>query len=142
QLGKEVADISVEYPVHLSLCDPNHERIQRVMRAAPRPEPVGEAEEVLLVDGVQHLDHRPLDDLVLQRGDTERALPPVRLRDVYSPRRARLVRTAVDTAEQVFEVGSKVLPVGDPPHLIDSSCGLRVDSRAGRPKPWQVDAAP
>src|SRR6266571_657802 len=36
-LGEEVADISVEYPVHLSLRDPNRQRIQRVMRAAPRP---------------------------------------------------------------------------------------------------------
>ena len=30
--------------------DPDRERIQRIMRAAPRPEPVGEAEEVHLVD--------------------------------------------------------------------------------------------
>ena len=37
------------------------------MLAAPRPEPIGEAEEVRLVDGVQDFHHRPLDDLVLQR---------------------------------------------------------------------------
>jgi hypothetical protein len=63
--GEEVADISVEYPVHLSLRDPDRERIQRIVRAAPGSEPV-QAEKILLVDGVQHLDHRPLDDLVLQ----------------------------------------------------------------------------
>ena len=40
------------------------------------------AEEVLLVHGVQHLDHGPLEDLVLQGGDTERALAPVGLQDV------------------------------------------------------------
>jgi hypothetical protein len=45
-----------------------------------RPEPVGEAPEVHLVDGAQHLDDGPLDDLVLQRGNAERPLPPVRLR--------------------------------------------------------------
>ena len=45
------------------------------MRAAPRPEPVGEAQEVRLVDGVEHLDDGPLDDLVLQRGDGEFILP-------------------------------------------------------------------
>ena len=38
------------------------------MLAAPRPEPVREAEEVRLVDGVEHLDSGALDDFVLQRG--------------------------------------------------------------------------
>jgi hypothetical protein len=51
--------------------------------AAPFPKSVGEAEEVHLVDGVQHLDHDSLDKLVLQRGDTERPLPPVGLGDVH-----------------------------------------------------------
>ena len=81
------------------------------MRAAPRPEPVGEAEKVLLVDGVQHLDHRPLDDLVLQRGDAERPQPPVGLRDVHPPRRPRPVGAAVDPAVQIPEVRLQVLPV-------------------------------
>src|ERR671918_142039 len=85
KLGEEVADIRVEYPVHLLPVDPSRQRIQRIMRAAPWPKPVGEAEEVLLVDGVQHLDDRPLEDLVLQAGDTERPQPPVRLRDVRPP---------------------------------------------------------
>ncbi len=79
---EEIADVRVEHPVHLLPLDPDRERIQRIMRAAPRPEPVGETEEVHLVDRVQHLDDGPLDDLVLQRGDTERPKPPVRLRDV------------------------------------------------------------
>jgi hypothetical protein len=37
--------------------------------AAPRPEAIREAEEVRLVNGVQHFRHRPLNDLVLQRSD-------------------------------------------------------------------------
>jgi hypothetical protein len=56
------------------------------MRAAPRPEPIGEAEEVLLVDGVEHLDDGPLEDFVLQRRDAERPEPPVRLLDVRPAR--------------------------------------------------------
>ncbi len=43
------------------------QRVQRLMRVAPWPEPVGEAQEVRLVDGVEYLDDGPLDDLVLQR---------------------------------------------------------------------------
>ncbi len=40
--------------------DPDSQRIQRVMLAAFRPEPVAEPEEVLLVDLVQHPPDRPL----------------------------------------------------------------------------------
>ena len=65
--GEEVADVSVEHEAHLLARDPGRERIQRIMLRAPRPKPVRETEEVLLVHGVQHLDHRPLKDLVLQR---------------------------------------------------------------------------
>src|SRR5260370_4962134 len=104
KLGEEVADISVEYPVHLPLGDPDRERIQRVMRATPGPESVRETPEVLLVHGVQHLHHRTLEDLVLQRGDADRPLPPVRLRYVQPARRARPVGTAVDAAEPGLEV--------------------------------------
>jgi hypothetical protein len=139
ELGEEVADISVEYPVHLSLGDPDRERIQRIVRATPGPEPVGETAEVLLVHGVQHLHHRTLEDLVLQGGDAERALPPVRLRYVHPARRARPVGTAVDTAEQVFEVPSQVLPVSAPRHLVDTRGCLRVDRHVGRPQASQVD---
>jgi hypothetical protein len=55
------------------------------MRAASRSEPIREPEEVFLVDRAQHRSHRPLDDLVLQCGNRERALPTVRLWDVDPP---------------------------------------------------------
>ena len=61
------------------------ERIQRMMRAALGPEPIGEAEEVLLVDGVERLDDCPLENLVLQHGDAERPLPPERPAQVGPP---------------------------------------------------------
>jgi hypothetical protein len=41
QAGEELADIRVEHPVHLLPLDPDRERIQRIMRAAPRPAAVG-----------------------------------------------------------------------------------------------------
>ena len=68
--------------------DPGRERIQRVMRRAPGPKPVGEAEEVRLVDAVEHLHDGALKDLVLQRGDTERPQPPVPFGDVRPSRPA------------------------------------------------------
>src|SRR6266545_5750886 len=92
----ETTDVSVEYPVHLPRLDPDRQRTQRIMRASPRPEPIRETEKVHLVDGAQHLDDGPLDDLVLQRGDTERPQPPVRLGDVHPPRWPRSVGAAMD----------------------------------------------
>ena len=80
-------DIGVQYPVHLAAADPDHQRIQRIVLAAPRPEPVREPEEIFLVDRVQHHGDRPLDDLVFQGGDRQRSLPAVRLRDIPPPGR-------------------------------------------------------
>ena len=39
--GKEVTDVSVEYPVHLLRLDPDSKRIERIVRAAPWSESVG-----------------------------------------------------------------------------------------------------
>jgi len=72
QAGEAVADIRVDHPIHLPLEDSGGKRVQRIVLATPRPKPIGETQEVHLVDGVQHLDDGTLDDLVLQRGDTER----------------------------------------------------------------------
>jgi hypothetical protein len=64
-LVEERSDVGVQYEAHLLAVDPDAERIQRVMRAAPRPESVRHSEEVFLIDRVQQRDHCPLDDLVL-----------------------------------------------------------------------------
>ena len=80
--GEELADIRVEHPTHIPPSYSDRERVQRMMRAASRPEPVGETQEIHLVDGVEYLDDGPLENLVFQRGDAQRSLPPVRLRDI------------------------------------------------------------
>jgi hypothetical protein len=137
--GEVVADVRVEHPVHLPPQDPGGERIQRVMRAAPWPEPVGEAQEVRLVNGAQHLDDGPLEDLVLQRGNAERPQPPVRLRDVRPPRRPRPVAPAMDPTVEVDEVFLKVLPVGPPRHPVHPRPSPRAQRPVGRPQAIQVD---
>jgi len=63
--------------------DADAERVERVVRAAPRSKPIRYAEEVLLVDRVQ------------QRGDRERALPSVRLGYVVDREERRFAMTAV-----------------------------------------------
>jgi hypothetical protein len=82
---EERSNVGVQYPVHLLAVDPDHERVKRIMRAASRPEPIREPEEVFLVDRVEHRSRRPLDDLVLQRRDREWTLPAVRFWDVNPP---------------------------------------------------------
>src|SRR6266404_4097185 len=62
--------------------NPNGQSVQRIVLAASRSEPVREPEEIFFVDCVQHLHHSTLNDLIFQRGDPQRALPPIRFWDV------------------------------------------------------------
>ena len=50
---EERADVGIHDEVHPAALDPDHQRIHRIMRAAPGPEPVREPEEVFLVDRVE-----------------------------------------------------------------------------------------
>jgi site-specific DNA recombinase len=101
---EERPDVGVEDPADVASLDPVRERVQRVVLAAPGPEPVAEAQELRLVDRRQDHDHRGLDDLVLQGRDAERPLPAVRLRDVHPPRRQRPIRPCVKPPMQGGEV--------------------------------------
>src|SRR5215470_4647146 len=110
KLAEEVADVRIEHPVHRSAADPGRERVQRIMRTAPWPKPIREPPEIHLVDGVKHLDQRPLDDLVLQHGDAERPPPPVLLRNVRPPTRFRPVTSRLHPLVQIPQIRLQVLP--------------------------------
>ena len=137
--GEELTEIRVEHPVHLLARDAGSERIQRIMRGAPGPEPVREAEKVRLVDRVQHLDDRPLKDLVLQRSDTERPQPPVRLWDEHSPGRSRPVAPAMNPSMKIPKIRLEILPVLRPRHTIDTRSGLWANRPVRRPEPVDLD---
>src|SRR6202041_3562850 len=83
---KEGADICVDDPIHGRVANPNPQRVQRVMLAAPRPKSVAKAEKLLLVYRVEYLDHRPLKNLVFDRRDSQRSLAAIRLRNHPAPR--------------------------------------------------------
>src|SRR2546430_2649392 len=68
---EEPGDVGVEDEVDPLLGDPDRQRVQRMVLAAPRPKAVAEPQKVCFPDRVQHLDHRALDDLVLQRRDAD-----------------------------------------------------------------------
>src|SRR6185437_7486296 len=120
-------NVRVQHPVHVPPVDPGRQRVQRIMRAAPWPEPAGETPEVRLTDGAENLDDGPLGNLVFQRGNAERPLPPVRLRDVRPPARRRPVAPLLHPCVQALKVSFQVLPVGCPRHPVYPRCGLRAD---------------
>ncbi len=63
---EKATDVRTEHPVHPPLGQTGVQRVQRVMRAATEPEPVGKSEEVHLKDGVEDRHRCVLDDLVLR----------------------------------------------------------------------------
>jgi hypothetical protein len=109
------------------------------VRAPPGPGPIGKTEEVFLVDGVQHLGHSSLEDLVLQGGDAERALAPVGFGDVRPAGRLRPVRPGVHPAVQVLEVGLQVLAVGSPRQPVHSRGRFRADGPVGLAQAGDID---
>jgi len=74
------------------------------MRAAARPKPIREAEEVNFVDGTEDLSHRTLNNLIFERGDTERPLATVSLRNIYPSDRLRPVAARVNLRMQSLQV--------------------------------------
>src|SRR5256885_15035921 len=95
-----------------------------VVRPAAGPESVAEPEEICLIDGIQHSSGRPLDDLVLKGCDRERALPPVRLGNVYAPCRQCPVSSSMDTSMQVLKIALEVLLVVPPRQPVHAGSGI------------------
>jgi hypothetical protein len=55
---QEASKVEVEHPAHLLDVYPCRQRIERLVLAPPRPNPIREVEEFRFVDGIEHLDHR------------------------------------------------------------------------------------
>jgi len=64
---EKALDIGIQYPVHLLRHDSRRERVQRVLRAAPRPETIRETGKVLLVNLLENRCHSLLHDFVFHR---------------------------------------------------------------------------
>ena len=124
-------DVGVKYVVHLPLGDPDRQGVQRIVRSPSGPEPVGEAEEIFLVDRVQHHNGSALDDFVFQGGNRQGPLPAVRLRNIGPARRLRPVSPAVDAAMQIDEPALKVRLVLLPCHAIHARGSLTLEGVEG-----------
>ena len=73
---KEATNVRIEHPVHLPPQDPHIECIQRIVWVTPRSGSIGEAFEVGLVDGLDNLRRRALNDLVFQHRNADRRRRP------------------------------------------------------------------
>ena len=94
--AEELPDVHLDNPADLAPFDRVGQCVQRVMRRTPRPEAMREAVVARFVNRVHKIvHHRPLNDLVLQRDDTERPYSPVRLGYLYPPHRLRPIRSPV-----------------------------------------------
>src|SRR5882672_3147851 len=131
-------DVQVEHPVHFSRQQSRVQSIQRLMLAAPWSEPIRKSEKVRFVDGVQHLDRRALDDLVFQRRDSERSLPPVGLGDIHPTHRLRSVRSSLQPFGKILEISLQLLTVVSPRLPIHAWRGFLLQSEVGHAQRVQV----
>jgi hypothetical protein len=74
--------IGSEYPGDVARFHAYRDGIHRVVRAASWAGTVREPEKLFLVEGVEPLDCRPLDDLVFQRRRADGSLAPISCRTV------------------------------------------------------------
>ena len=109
------------------------------MLTAPRPAPIRAPAEIFQVDRAQHLDHRALDDLVLQRGNAERPLPSVRLGDIHPPRRQRPIGAAVNAVLEILEPRLEICAVFPSPHPVHSRRRLPLQRLVGIPQQVDID---
>src|SRR6202049_2603580 len=117
---EKAPDVRIQHPVHLLPVNPGVESIQRIVLAASRSESVREAEEILLVDGLQNVHDGLLDDLVFQAQNAEWPLGAVRLRDVCPSGRARPIAAPMHSIVQVLEFLFEGFSISLPCHTIDS----------------------
>src|SRR5580692_3936165 len=135
---EKAAYINIEHPVHFSRQQSRIERVQRLMLASPRPEPVRKSEKIRFVDSVQHLDRRTLDDLIFQRRYPERSQPPVGLRYIHPTHRLGSLRSSLQPMGEILEVVLEGLTVVPPRLSIHTSRGLLLQVEVGPAQCFRV----
>src|SRR5205814_412655 len=136
---EEASEVRVKNIVHLCAVDSGDKCVQRIVLAALGPEPIREAEEVFLVDRVQHRACRLLDDLVFECGNCERALLTISLRYVMSPRRQSPICSPMDPGVQVLDLAIEVCLVVLHCQPIHTRCGISLEGEECHPEECNAD---
>src|SRR5258708_2035800 len=92
QVVEKATYVRIHDPVPSLPLDSHHQRIQRVVRAPPRPESVTETPEILLIDCVEDRHHRLLYDY----------LPAPRCRSAFADRPVSACKSALTPAPGSF----------------------------------------
>jgi hypothetical protein len=135
---KEATNVRIEHPVDRARFDSHRHRVQCIMRAAARSKSVGKTPKVPLVDGVQDLHRRPLDDLIFQRRDADGPLTAIRLRDVDPRHGARMVRSPLEPVGQLPQVCLQVVSISRPWLTIDPRGRVPVEAVVRLPQAIDV----
>ena len=133
KLIEKATNVGIENPVHLLPHDPHPQRIQRIVLAAPGPEPIGEPQKVLFVNLVEDRHYGLLNDLILQGCDAQGTLPSIGFRNVGSLGRLRSIRPPMDSAMQVRQLLIQARLVLLPRHAIDSGRSILASERSSCP---------
>src|SRR5712664_1573458 len=131
-------DVQIKHPVHFSRQQSGVQSVQRLMLAAPWSEPVRKTEKVRFVDSVQHLDRHALDDLVFQRRDSERSLPPVGLGDIHPTHRFRSIRSSLQPFGKVLEIPLQFFAVVPPRFPVHARRSFLLQAEVSHAKRFQV----
>jgi hypothetical protein len=89
------------------------------------------------LSSADHLGHAALDELVLQRSDSEWALPPIGLWDKRSTRRFRAVRSSLKPFVESLDIFIKIRLVLLPRYPIDSRCRYTAQSHERCPEAFR-----
>jgi hypothetical protein len=89
-------DVEIDHPTQSVAHEAGTQLLQGLMSRATRPEPIRAGKKVLLVDELQHHDNRPLAYLVFEGWKAERPARSIRLRNICSSDRRRLIAARLD----------------------------------------------
>jgi hypothetical protein len=131
---EKLLDISIEHPAYFLRTDPNRKGIQSLMRTTPKPKPIRESEKVRLIDRIQYLEDGTLDNLILQRRDSERPSPPVRLRDGCPTNRLCPVSPPPKPLRKSLKIRLQIPPILPPCLSIYTRGRLPIQCKIGRPQ--------
>jgi site-specific DNA recombinase len=110
QMIKELPDVHLQDPASPTALHLVSEGLQRLVRRSSAAEAVRAVQEVLFVEWLQQHDDRPLENLVLQGRDSERASLGGRaaFRNVHSSHGRSAVRAGLRAVEQALEIALQV----------------------------------
>ena len=91
------------------------------MLSTSRPKSVRETEKIHFIDRAQHRDDGLLHDLVLNRGNPQRALPAIRFGNVYPPGWCRPISSGMDLPMHLGHPLGENLLVLPPRHSVHTS---------------------